>query len=315
MVIDVDSIKPLQTTAGQYHGRFAPSPSGPLHAGSLVTALASCLEAKTHQGLWSIRIDDLDPQRSSMSCADQQLRLLDQLGFEWDSLSYQSQHDSRYDKVLTQLYREDLAYACECSRKAIHSRCDSGILGPVYDGYCRLRGLPTDDECYAARLRLDEPTLVTVRDAIQGDFSLELTSAVGDYLIKRSDAVFSYHLACVVDDYYQGITHVVRGYDLLSLTPIHIHLQQTLKLPTPHYAHVPLVLTASKQKLSKSQHARALTATHAVQLLWYGLDFLGQKPPKMLLDATIAEVWSWAKAHWNGEHIPKNKGIICPWLV
>ena len=258
-----------------YRGRFAPSPTGPLHFGSLVAAVASYLDARAHQGEWLVRMEDVDVPRTVAGAADTILRDLEHFGFRWDGpVMYQSQRTEAYRDALERLRVAGLVYPCGCSRKEIE--------GERYPGTCA-QGLPPGKVARAWRVRV----------------SGELTETVGDFVLLRADGFFAYQLAVVVDDAAQGITDVVRGADLLDSTPRQIYLQGLLGYPTPRYMHVPVVLAADGQKLSKQTGAEALDRDKTPELLWAALAFLRQGPPNDLNRATVPEIWRWAVAHWN----------------
>jgi glutamyl-Q tRNA(Asp) synthetase len=260
-------IAPLAYASSKmYRGRFAPSPTGPLHFGSLVTAVASYLEARRNGGVWLVRIEDVDAPRSVPGAADQILRDLEAFGFVWDeAVLYQSQRTEIYQAALDQLRTGDLAYPCGCSRKEIDA--------DRYPGTCS-RGLPPGKSARAWRVRGN-------------------AADVGDFVLLRADGYFAYQLAVVVDDAAQGITDVVRGADLLDSTPRQIHLQSLLGYPTPRYQHVPLVLAADGQKLSKQTGATALALPRTSQLLADAFRFLGHTVPQELVGASVNQLWEY----------------------
>jgi glutamyl-Q tRNA(Asp) synthetase len=287
-----------------YRGRFAPSPSGPLHLGSLVAAVGSYVEARTHNGQWVLRIENLDPLREVSGASAEILKVLEALGMEWDgSVVYQSQRGEAYRAALAKLERKRLIYLCSCSRKEILDSTIRGIEGAVYPGSCRKqRGTGTFRAAW--RMRTDnEPIEFT--DSLQGAVRQQLQQDIGDFVLRRSDGVFAYQLAVVVDDAEQGVTHVVRGEDLLNSTPRQIYLQQLLGYPTPYYFHLPVVLNARGEKLSKQTHARPINASTPIRQLIMVLRLLGQAPPPELIDADIASFWKWAIQNWRPERIPR----------
>ena len=240
-------------TNHRYVGRFAPSPTGPLHFGSLVAALASYLDAKANGGRWLVRIEDLDPPREVTGSSTHILKQLQALGMNWDDdVLYQSTRLSAYERILQQLENLEYCFNCDCSRQRV-----SG-LGGVYDGRCRSRGL-NPSPGLAIRLKTSSQT-VRFADGIQGDYVQNLEHEVGDFILRRRDGLFAYQLAVVADDAAQKITHVVRGYDLVSSTPRQIYLQQLLGLPTPSYAHIPIIVNELGQKLSKQHFASRSTS-------------------------------------------------------
>ena len=289
-----------------YRGRFAPSPTGPLHFGSLIAAVASYLEAKTRKGQWLLRMEDLDRPREMPGAADVILRTLQAFGFEWDGpVLYQSRRDEAYAAALERLRQAELVYGCACTRREIADSAIDGIDGPVYPGTCR-GGLPSGKLPRAWRM-VTEDRNIAFDDAIQGRLSQNLQRDIGDFVLKRADGLYAYQLAVVVDDAEQGITHVVRGADLLDSTPRQIYLQQTLNYATPHYAHVPVAANAGGEKLSKQTLAAALDVASAAPSLWQALQFLGQRPDPALRQADLDTVWAWAQAHWQLERIPRQR--------
>jgi glutamyl-Q tRNA(Asp) synthetase len=285
-----------------YRGRFAPSPTGPLHFGSLVAAAASFLDAKANGGKWLLRMEDLDPPREPPGTADLILTTLQAFGLEWDELVlYQSQRSLAYQEALQML--APMIYRCTCSRKEIADSAIQGIEGAVYPGTCRQKQI-SPHQPGAWRVRTDMQEIV-FNDLIQGLQSQRLERDIGDFVLKRADGLYSYQLAVAVDDAYQNITHVVRGADLLASTPRQIYLQQLLKLPTPRYAHLPIVVNAQGEKLSKQTLAVPLDATRAAPLICKALAFLGQQPSDALVQASVDEVWAWAIAHWKLDSVPQ----------
>ncbi|MCE9633126.1 MAG: tRNA glutamyl-Q(34) synthetase GluQRS [Methylophilales bacterium] len=281
-------------------GRFAPSPTGPLHFGSLVAATASYLETKTQRGQWLVRIEDLDPPREQIGAIADILQTLETFGFEWDGeVMWQSERHEAYEAALAQLKSHGLLYRCTCSRKEIADSAIEGIEGAVYPGTCR----HAQHQSGAWRVVTSDDA-IGFDDAIQGRQSQNLSHDLGDFVLKRADGLYAYQLAVVVDDAEQGITQIVRGADLLSSTPRQIYLQRLLKLSTPHYAHVPIAVNAQGEKLSKQTLAQPLNAKNPGPDLWQALDFLGQHPPARLRDESLETLWHWAKAHWVLAHVP-----------
>lgn len=259
-------------------GRFAPSPTGPLHFGSLVAAAASWLDARRHGGRWLVRMEDLDPPREIPGAADAILRSLEAFGLTWDgTVLYQSTRYGAYREAVKRLRVSGHAYDCACTRREIARAGHPGLDGPVYPGTCR-DGLPPGRHARAVRLRT-EPGTMEFRDRAQGPIRQDVARAVGDFVIRRADGYFAYQLAVVVDDAHQGITHVVRGADLLDSTPRQILLQRVLGLPTPEYLHHPLVLTPEGDKLSKQTHAPPVDDGNPVATLMAALAFLGEPTP------------------------------------
>ncbi|HEY8085966.1 MAG TPA: tRNA glutamyl-Q(34) synthetase GluQRS [Methylophilaceae bacterium] len=284
-----------------YRGRFAPSPTGPLHFGSLVAATASYLDAKANRGKWLVRMEDLDPLREPAGTASHILNTLETFGLEWDEpVIYQSQRTQAYEQALHTL--RDYIYRCTCSRKEIADSALQGIEGAIYPGTCR-HAQNDLNQTGAWRLRTDMQE-ISFDDLIQGWQSQVLERDIGDFVLKRADQFYSYQLAVVVDDAFQNITHVIRGADLLASTPRQIYLQKLLNLATPNYAHLPVVVNAQGEKLSKQTLAAPLDTSYAVPLTWQALSFLGQQPPDILLNGSINEVWEWAIAHWKLNAVP-----------
>lgn len=280
-----------------YIGRFAPSPSGALHFGSLLAALASFLDARSRGGRWLVRMEDLDPAREPPGAADEILRLLDALQLHWDgSVLYQSARLDAYAEALENLINNNLVFYCLCSRKRVHE------LGGVYDGRCRPRTRPPVRPT-AMRLRVDD-TPVRFDDLIQGTVSQRLLTECGDFVVRRKDGLYAYQLAVVVDDAMQRITHVIRGHDLLDSTPRQIFLQRRLGYHTPEYAHIPLASNTLGQKLSKQHFATPLDPAKASVHLFQALRFLGQTPPGELSEEAPASMLEWAIRNWDIQKVP-----------
>ena len=294
-------------------GRFAPSPTGPLHFGSLLAALASYLEAKTQGGLWLVRMEDLDKPREVAGAANHILNTLEKFGLEWDGeVVYQSQRSALYQEALNQIKAKSLIYQCSCSRKEIadsynQKQAQHGIDGLIYPGTCRDKS--STFKPYAERIKVKDQN-ISFNDAIQGKIDQNLANQIGDFVLKRADGLFAYQLALVVDDYLQGVTHVVRGADLLDSTPRQIYLQQVLGYSTPKYAHIPVASNQAGEKLSKQTLATPIDANNAPNLLINALDFLGQTPPQDLSNYKAQEILAWAMQHWALDKIPKQRSII-----
>ena len=285
----------------RYIGRFAPTPSGYLHFGSLVAALASYLDARSVGGQWLLRMEDLDPPREAPGAQDAILRSLEIYGFEWDGpLVRQSERHPAYAQLIERLFSQGLAYACTCSRKQLEG------TGGVYPGTCRNAGHPDHDT--AIRLRVPELEYRFV-DRVQGEFRQHLGREVGDFVIRRRDGLFAYQLAVVLDDAWQGVTDVVRGADLLDSTPRQLYLQELLGLPQPRYLHVPLIIQPDGHKLGKSYRSPPLPADQAAPLLNRALRALGQQPPGELGQASPREVLAWGVAHWDASRIPRSRTL------
>lgn len=293
-----------------YTGRFAPSPSGPLHAGSLLTAVASFVDARAHGGRWLVRMEDLDPPREMPGADTLILQTLEQHALQWDdTVLYQSTRHNRYREVLADLASRQLTYRCACTRVRL------GELGQRYDGHCRRHPPPAGVSC-AIRLKVSDlpvgeqanPVMV-VEDRLQGRFSASLAEDSGDCIIHRKDGLFAYQLAVVVDDIDQDVTDIVRGIDILESTPRQLFLTQLLGAAPPRYAHVPLLLGSDGQKLSKQNHAPAVNPATPSANLWRALQQLGQEPPPALVKETPARVLAWAVAHWQLAAIPSGAGV------
>ncbi|HTO48594.1 MAG TPA: tRNA glutamyl-Q(34) synthetase GluQRS [Burkholderiales bacterium] len=294
----------------RYRGRFAPSPTGPLHFGSLVAAVGSWVDARARGGEWLVRMEDLDPPREVPGAADQILRTLDALGLEPDGpLVRQSERADAYRAALDRLRDRGVLFACGCTRREI---ADSGLPGSdgglVYPGTCR-NGPPPGRPARALRVRVDD-AVIAFDDALQGRVSQDLGREVGDFVLLRADGLFAYQLAVVVDDAAQGITDVVRGIDLIDSTPRQILLQRMLDLPTPRYLHLPIVTNAAGEKLSKQTGAAAIDRSHPALALVTGLRFLGQVPPPELERGSARAVLEWAAANWDRSRIPRQRTIV-----
>lgn len=289
-------------------GRFAPSPTGPLHFGSLLAALASYLEAKTQGGLWLVRMEDLDKPREIAGAADNILKTLEAFGFKWDgNVVYQSKRSRLYQDALKQLQSQSLTYTCTCSRKEIADSAQHGIDGLIYPGTCRNKNMTQTP--HAIRVKVNDEAIV-FDDAIQGSISQKLASQVGDFVLKRADGLFAYQLAVAVDDHEQGVTQIVRGADLLDSTPRQIYLQRLLGFNTPEYAHIPVASNSAGEKLSKQTLAPAIDAKDASIWLTKALDFLNQAPPDDLAKHSIADIFAWAMQYWDISKIHHHRSIV-----
>ncbi len=276
-------------------GRFAPSPTGPLHFGSLLAAVASYLEARRNDGRWLVRIEDIDPPREQAGASDMIVAALDNYGLEWDGpITFQSTSDPQHRQLLQQLLADGIAYECGCSRRDL-AAIPRGPLGTIYPGYCR-NGTSSIET--AVRIRTNDRP-IEFADGLQGPQSQQLESESGDFIILRRDGLIAYHLAVAVDDHLQGVTEIVRGIDLMDSTPRQIWMQQCLGLHTPDYQHIPVAVHADGDKLSKLTGAEAIPMHEVEPTLVAALRALGQKPPESLVDATLADVWAWAKEHWR----------------
>lgn len=285
-------------------GRFAPSPTGPLHFGSLVAAVASHLDARSRGGQWLLRMEDLDKPREQPGAADEILRTLEQFALYWDGpVLYQSRRLAIYRDACATLRAAGACFDCACTRREIADSALPGQEGPIYPGTCR-SGLAPGRFPRALRLRVgDEP--ITFVDRLQGLQCVNLAETVGDFVILRADGIVAYQLAVVVDDAEQGVTDVVRGSDLLTSTPRQIHLQRLLGLPTPRYLHLPVAVNDAGEKLSKQTHAPAVDARRAHALACAALRFLGQSVPDTVQDMRLDELWCSAAAAWDPQRIPR----------
>lgn len=301
-----------------HSGRFAPSPTGPLHFGSLVAAVASFVDARAHGGQWRVRIEDLDPPREQPGATDAILRALEVCALEWDGeVVFQSRRAGAYREALERLAAADRTYPCGCSRKEIADSAvapgASGADGPIYPGTCR-EGLAAGRVPRSVRFRVAGPP-VAFEDALQGRIEQDLEREVGDFVLVRADGWFAYQLAVVVDDAAHGVTSVVRGSDLLDSTPRQIALQRALGVATPAYLHVPVAVDAAGEKLSKQTRAAPLDPQHAAADLHAALAFLGQAPEIALRRATPRELLAWAIAHWRRAAIPRRRLLPLPGAV
>ncbi len=281
-----------------YIGRFAPSPTGPLHFGSLLAALASYLDAHAHNGKWLLRIDDIDPPREHPGASDSIQRTLEHYGLHWhDKTFYQSSQVPLYRELKDQLLGQQLAYPCDCSRKELVN------YGGNYPGFCR-KG-PRGNGPAAIRIHCNNATIV-FHDRIQGDQKWPLVHCGGDFIIWRKDDLVAYQLAAAADDYTQHISHIVRGADLLDSTPRQIHLQHLLDYPTPSYAHIPVILNSEGHKLSKQNFATPLPLKDPRTRLQQALAFLGQNPPQDLSESSLEDIITWGIQHWKNDAISPN---------
>ncbi len=295
-----------------YRGRFAPSPSGPLHFGSLLAATASYLQAKQQQGEWWLRIEDIDPPRELKGASQHIIDTLKLYGFEWDNLSYQSQRLDIYQHYLEQLLQMNIAYACGCSRKEIQQfNQQQPKTIDLYPGTCR-EGLH-GKHARSIRIKLTkEAPQLSIQDAIQGTQTRDLSQTSGDFIIKRADGLFSYHLAVAVDDSTQNMTQIVRGADLHESSFCQRHIQQTLGLHSPDYAHIPLAINHNGLKLSKQSAAQDIATELPQKMLWLALDILGQRPPSSLITQNLTQLWQWGFTNWNLAKVPPTPSVFSP---
>jgi len=291
-------------------GRFAPTPSGPLHFGSLVTALASYCHAISQQGQWLIRIEDVDTPRVVDGSLHRILNDLEVFGFEWDGeIIYQSDQFERYRDVLNQLLTQGHAYACECSRRTLReAKVKTGPLGMIYPGICR--GKRLSRESHSIRINTESIGELGYPDQLFGKIEIDIPEQAGDFVIRRADGIYAYHLAVVLDDELQGINQVVRGADLLEATCLHLYLQQLLNFRTPEYLHIPLVRNSNGDKLSKQTGATAVDKNQAASLLVCALRTLGQPVEQGLEQGTASEVVQYAVKSWDHQRIPVPDGGI-----
>ncbi len=282
-----------------YIGRFAPSPTGPLHFGSLVSALASYLDAKSHNGIWLVRMEDIDPPREMPGAADYILQQLQHHGLHWDGhVLYQSQRSDAYLSALQQLQDRGLTYHCHCTRQQIKKR------GGIHSYRCQLEN---PAEPAALRLALPDQCNIQFNDLFQGQQTQDVKQQVGDLVLRRKDGLFAYQLAVVVDDAFQQITHIIRGSDLLETTPGQIYLQQRLNCTSPQYGHIPVATNLAGQKLSKQNLTPPInheTAAHnlARAMNWLGLPVM--KDAKIVSSTSCDELLAWAVSNWQRKLVP-----------
>ena len=302
-------------SASRYRGRYAPSPTGPLHFGSLVAAVASYCDARAAQGEWLLRIEDVDLPRAQGGADAAILTALERYGFEWDgSVVRQSERTDLYAAALDELRASGDLYACACTRREL----ETAAIGPsgerIYPGTCR-DGTPADRRGraqHAFRVKVGN-TRIGFRDRLQGRQLQDLARDVGDFVVRRADGLYAYQLAVVVDDAVQGVTHVVRGADLLASTPRQIFLQQRLGYPAVSYLHIPVAINAAGEKLSKQTGAPPLPDTPAPALAgaWR---FLGQEWPETEnAPASTGEFWTWALPRWSPARLPPTAMLPAPW--
>lgn len=300
---------PVEASPAAYCGRFAPTPSGPLHMGSLVAALGSWLDARAAGGRWLLRIEDVDTPRVVAAAITTIQQQLSDFGLEWDGpVVLQSQRQAAYAAAVDQLRAAGWLYRCNCTRTRINASARPGPEGPIYPGHCRTASADARD---SAAWRMRTTALpITVTDRLLPARVFNVEHELGDFVLQRADGVYAYQLAVVVDDAWQGVTDVVRGADLYLSTPRQMWLQHCLHLPVPRYLHLPLVLNADGEKLSKQTLAPAIQARQAVPLLWQALQFLGQQPPPELMQGERQALLDWALDHWRPGLIPCRGGEI-----
>ncbi len=290
-----------------YVGRFAPSPTGPLHFGSLVTALAGYLRARSAKGEWLVRIDDIDPPRQPPGAVDSILRALERFGLHWDrSVFYQYTHLSAHRRARDVLLAKALAYYCVCSRRTLADH-------PSYEGTCRGRREPPAER-HSVRVQVDH-TPIAIADPVQGESHWDLAAAGGDFVIWRVEDLPAYHLAAVVDDADMGVTEIVRGADLHAAAPRQRHLQVLLNRPPTVYVHLPVAVDHAGQKLSKQQRAPPLDLFPVPAMLPAALIWLGYDIPSSLHGALPGELLPWAIAHWDLARVPRRATLVAPVLA
>ncbi len=300
-------------------GRFAPSPTGPLHFGSLIAALASYLCARHHpDSQWLLRIEDVDTEREQKGAANSIINALEAYGFEWNSeITYQSQRNEIYQEALESI--SDYVYPCSCTRKYLQSLSTEMTYGYNYPGLCR-NGIQNNDVINPSIRLLTNRSIgdnnkICFQDECQPElYCQNIEKDIGDFILKRRGGLFAYQLAVVVDDHLQGINHVVRGADLFDNTPRQIYLQRLLDYQTPDYLHFPVVTTADGRKLSKQNLSPEVAigdTASMLQILLDGLKFLGQNPPQASEFSNLDSFWQWAISNWNSSNIPKTMSIVC----
>jgi glutamyl-Q tRNA(Asp) synthetase len=297
-----------------YRGRFAPSPTGPLHFGSLLAAAGSWLDARAAGGQWLVRVEDIDSPREPPGAADDILRTLEAFALEWDGeVLFQRHRLEAHEDLLRGLHRAGWVYPCICSRQSIREANEqSGQPGARrYSGRCRTLPPEAATDTRVLRVRTTEEPMAFI-DRLQGSFQQSLESEVGDFVLRRREGFIAYQLAVVADDAAQGVTDVVRGTDLLDSTPRQLWLQRLLGLPTLRYMHLPVVNAPGGNKLSKQTGAVAVSAREAPELAWRVLECLRQAPPGWLRGAPPAEVWAWGAAHWRPQQLAGVRSMPAP---
>lgn len=302
------------SSAPRYRGRFAPSPTGPLHFGSLVAAIASYIDARAASGEWLVRIEDVDLPRSRPGAQASILATLERYGFTWDhEVVRQSGRTAHYATALERLRAGHHVYECACARRELEAAPLAAGLERVYPGTCR-DGIPADRirrAQRALRVRVGDAQMA-FRDRLQGAQIQDLAREVGDFVVRRADGLHAYQLAVVVDDALQGVTHVVRGADLLASTPRQMLLQRMLGYPEPSYLHTPIAINAAGEKLSKQTHAVPLPDDPLPALLaaWRFLD--QPHPEGSRAPASIADFWTWAISKWSPARLPPTAMLPAP---
>ena len=296
--------QPSMRPPPSYRGRFAPSPSGLLHFGSLIAALASYLDAKKQHGTWLVRIEDIDPPREKSGASKAILNTLEAFGLHWDeNVLFQSKQTDYYHDIIEQLFVQNLGYFCRCTRGEIKA------IGGIYQGYCR--NLHHQKENSAIRV-INHVGFSHYHDLIQGSIHCDQALANEDFIIFRKDGLFAYQLAVVADDIFQKINHVMRGCDLLEPTARQLSFYNILKSAPPSFGHVPLAVTQQGYKLSKQNKAPSIDVNHPQPALFAALQFLGQQPPQALLHESVEQIIAWGITHWQRARIPKKQAITLP---
>lgn len=312
-----DNMRPQHS----YRGRFAPSPSGYLHFGSLITALASFLDAKKYNGTWLVRLENIDPPREKKGASDHILKTLEAFGLHWDeNILFQSNQSEYYFHIIDALFKESHCYYCQCTRAKIKAN------GGIYQGQCRNLKLEKNNSA----IRVINPYgIAQYQDLIQGHVQCDQALAKEDFIILRKDGLFAYQLAVVADDIYQNISHVIRGCDLLEPTARQLSFYQLLsekllssmtqqkhssnkdnqQIEAPLFGHIPLAVTEQGYKLSKQNKAPSIDNNHPQPALFAALQFLGQQPPSELQLSSVDEIIQWAITHWQRESVPKKREI------
>ena len=298
---DKEEIKKKNSFKNQYKGRFAPTPSGALHIGSLVTAIASYLDARKHKGEWYLRFDDIDSARVKKGSIESILNCLENHELLWDKKEiYQSHQKEKYISIKNYLLKKNIIYGCNCTRKEL-SKNIAGLNGPIYNGKCFKKKASGN---LAYRIYLDSLTS-TFQDHINGKQSCLIKEDIGDFIIWRKDNIPSYHFATVVGDNLLGINNIVRGEDLLQSTFCQIFIMNKLNYKIPNYCHIPLVLDRNKEKIGKSSGAKEIDNRNPKTNLIDGFHLLNLKPPEELYDCNISTIWNWGIQNWNRNKIAK----------
>ena len=294
-----------KTTRTAMIGRFSPSPTGPLHFGSLIAAVASYLSARSsHEGKWLLRIEDLDRQRSHQYHSDSIIKSLAHYGFKWNGdIIFQSDRTKAYQEAFESL--QEHTFPCSCTRKSLKAALkNTNSYHYIYPGLCRETPTNLSNQKFSHRLKVDCNKLC-FEDQIQGNYCQNLSKDVGDFVLKQADNNFTYQLAVVVDDHWQGVNQVIRGADLLDNTPRQIYLQHLLNYQTPVYGHFPVITTRDGKKLSKQNSAPEIERTNKRALLIKALTFLGQTPPILSDFSNLDDLWSFAVQNWDQDKIPR----------